>query len=449
MTRPRQPAFGIIGGGLSGSLLAIQLLRRLPDGARVHLMEKRGGFGPGQAYSTSNPHHLLNVPAKRMSAFDDLPDDFVAWLDRAGDGSSADGFVPRSLYGRYVQQALVRQMSGESGCRNLFLFPDEAVAVRLGPRAVIVRMECGRDVTVDAAVLCVGNFAPETPDVLAPLVGSPRYLGDPWDERRIGAIAADARVLVLGSGLTMVDLAVCLARQGHRGPIVALSRRGLLPHPHSVVPVPPVPWTGDCAPLSALLHRIRRDSRGQAWRAVVDGLRPHLSDWWQSFDDQTQRRFLRHARPWWDIHRHRMAPEVARSIEGLRADGRLAVLKGRLVAARDGGTGIAVDYRPRGGDAIVTVEADCIVNCSGPGSDFTKVGNPLLAQLLTTGLVRPDALGLGLDVDRGLHLLDRDGRPQDRLFAMGPVAKGRFWECTAVPEIRRQAVQLADHLAGL
>jgi uncharacterized NAD(P)/FAD-binding protein YdhS len=230
---------------------------------------------------------------------------------------------------------------------------------------------------------------------------------------------------------------------------VTLSRRGLLPHRHSAVPVPPVPWTAGCLPLSQLLRRIRQASRGQEWRAVVDGLRPHLADWWQSFDDETQRRFLRHARPWWDIHRHRMAPQVARSIEGLRSDGRLTILKGRLVAAREGSGGIAVDYRPRGGDDILTVEADCIVNCSGPGSDFTKVGNPLLAQLLATGLVRPDALGLGLDVDRGLHLVDRDGRPQDRLFAMGPVAKGRFWECTAVPEIRRQAAQLAGHLAGL
>ncbi|MTJ80828.1 MAG: NAD(P)-binding protein [Telmatospirillum sp.] len=447
--RRQVPIFGVIGGGLSGSLMAIHLLRRLPAAGRVHLIEKRGGFGLGLAYSTRNPRHLLNVPAARMSLFETEPDHFTTWLaDRFGElGDPAGLFAPRFLYGTYVQSVLTRQMAGEDGCRNLFLFPDEAVSVALKGRGVAVSMACGRSIDMDCAILSVGNFLPEPPAGLEELASSPRFLPDPWDDARLRAIGEDSRIVIVGSGLTMVDLVLGLIGQGHRGPLIALSRRGLLPRRHAASG-PPHPWSGSAAPLSAALHRIRARSGGGDWRAVIDGMRPVLQDLWQGLSVEEQRRFLRHARPWWDVHRHRMAPDVAAAIDDLLARGRLRVLAGQILSADISGDGVALSVRPRGGDGRITLEADHVINCSGPASDYSRTRNPLLRHLIESGLARPDPLGLGLDVDAGLHLLDAGGRPHDRLFALGPVTKGRFWETTAVPEIRRQALFLAEQLVA-
>ncbi|MDR3436857.1 FAD/NAD(P)-binding protein [Telmatospirillum sp.] len=442
------PVFGIIGGGLSGSLLAVHLLRSLPDGGRVHLVEKRSGFGLGQAYSTRNPQHLLNVPAERMSAFEDDPDHFLNWLRDGKSGEPADRFVPRGVYGDYIQGILGQQIRDDEGCRNLFLFPDEAVGLTVGPAGVVIQTAGGRPVEVDRVILAIGNFPPEAPFDVGRLASSPRYLSDPWDAERVAAIPPDSPVLLVGSGLTMVDLALGLIRQGHRAPITALSRRGLLPHRHAPAAAP-LPWDGAEPPvaLSVLLHQIRlRSALGGDWRSVVDGLRPHLQDWWQAMSDDDKRRFLRHARPWWDIHRHRMAPRAAERLEHLITDGYLRVLAGQLLEATVGTDGVSVVCRPRGGAEHRQLEVGHIVNCSGPCSDFAKIRHPLLARLIGDGLARPDSMRLGLDVDPLMRLLDGNGHPQERLFALGPVTRGRFWESTAVPEIRRQAKCLADYL---
>ena len=450
MTARKTPSFGIVGAGFSGSLLAVHLLRRLPRGSRVHLIERRGEFGSGLAFSTPNSSHLLNVRAERMSAFEKEPAHFLDWLsqqhgDEEGPGGAA--FVPRGMYGRYIQSLLADQLGAEEGNRNLYLFPDEAVDLELDEEGAVIRMSGGRPVKVDAVVLAVGNFPPQVPAGAEALAGSPSYVPNPWDFEATRAISHDAKLLVIGSGLTMVDFVVNMLDRGHRGPIHAMSRRGLLPHRHAASP-PPVPWTPDDLPLSQQVRKMRGAADTHEWRAVFDGVRPFTQSWWSALPLEQRKRFLRHLRPWWDIHRHRMAPQVARRIDEAIGRGALSILAGRFRGIETVGHGLAIRYRPRGRDAEDTLAVDHVVNCSGPSSDYGAIEQKLVRALLDRGAIRPDALSLGLDVDASLKLLDADGKVQPRLYALGPVTKGRFWECTAVPEIRRQAEELAERLVA-
>ncbi len=450
MSGKNPPSFGIVGAGFSGSLLAVHLLRRLPQGSRVHLIERRGEFGSGLAFSTPNSSHLLNVRAERMSAFEKEPAHFLNWLAEQGgedNGMTGSAFVPRGLYGRYIQSLLTDQLAAENGNRNLYLFPDEAVDLDLSGDKAVIHMSGGRPVKVDAAILAVGNFPPKVPAGAEALEKSPRYINNPWDPEATRPISHDAPLLVIGTGLTMVDFVLNMQDRGHRGPIYALSRRGLLPHRHAPSP-PAVRWEEEELPLSEQILKMRRAVEHQDWRAVFDGVRPFTQSWWIDLPVAQRKRFLRHLRPWWDIHRHRMAPEVARRIDEAIGRGALTVLAGRFADLEPVGEGLTIRYRPRGREALENLQVDYVINCSGPSSDYGAIEQKLVRSLLSRGEIRPDPLSLGLDVDMSLRLLDAQGRSQDRLYALGPVTKGHFWECTAVPEIRRQAEELAERLVA-
>lgn len=446
------PSFGIIGAGFSGSLLAVHLLRRLPRGAKVHLIERRSEFGSGLAYSTVNSSHLLNVRAERMSAFENEPEHFLRWLAQQPDFDlkSGSAFVPRGIYGRYVQSLLTEQLAAEGGNRNLYLFPDEASDLEFTSSGVTIRMSGGRPVRVDATVLAVGNFPPQVPAGAEMLENSPRYQPNPWDREATARIAGDASVLVIGTGLTMVDFVLNLLDHGHAGPIIALSRRGLLPHRHAAAP-PAIPFEAkpEGLELSQRLRQVRATARSQDWRAVFDGLRPHTQSWWSGLDAPQKERFLRHLRPWWDIHRHRMAPAIAERIDRAIEQGALSVVGGKITRILERPDGFEIGFRRRSQSESGRLMVDHVVNCSGPSSDYRRIEQPLLRSLLARGVIRPDPFSLGLDIDTDLRLVDRDGHAQPHLYALGPVTRGRFWECTAVPEIRKQAEELAAQLDAI
>ena len=246
----------------------------------------------------------------------------------------------------------------------------------------------------------------------------------------------------------MVDVAVTLA--GRVGRIVAVSRRGLVPRGHARPGAPPVEADVAGAPTpTALLRALRAEAaRAGSWRAAVDALRPGTAARWQAFTDADKRSFLRHLRPYWDVHRHRTAPDVMDVVDGLRASGRLRVVAGRVVRAEAVAGGAEVVVRTRGGSADresaeETFGVQTVVVCTGarPAAD-----TPVVRHLVAAGLARPDPLGLGLDTDPDGALVGADGRASGALFTLGPLRQGSLWESTAVPEIRAQAAALARHL---
>jgi uncharacterized NAD(P)/FAD-binding protein YdhS len=394
----------IVGGGASGTLLAVQLLQDPSARLSVTLIEKRQLVGLGLAYSTSDPAHLLNVRAANMSAFADDPDDFVRWLaaDRtAAELNCADRFcfAPRKLYGRYINSLLEPFLSSDRRQSLLRIVRGECMAINETELGVEAMLDDGTRYAGQIAVLATGNEASRTACEASAVL-------DPWIALAREQIAKQERVLILGTGLTMVDTVLSLLQAGHTGPILALSRRGLLPQVHrdvtaTHIDAADVPFGAE---VSRLLQWLRgpadqTKSHGGHWHSVVDGLRPFVSDIWRKLPIPERRRFLRHARAWWDIHRHRMAPQVATRIEHALAEGQLGIIAGKIItiAASEGET--TVHYRPRGTDRVETMRLATILDCTKITSSPRRSPNPIIRDLLARGMARPDPLDLGLDPD--------------------------------------------------
>ena len=457
----------VIGAGFSGTLLALHLLRRCPPGVRIRLIERARRFGNGTAYATGNANHLLNVPAARMSAFHDRGGDFLEWLQQHPDARrgaacmpdtlSGSSFLPRRVYGAYVRSLLKQELRSDPRQR-LELASGEVSAIDNRSAPLRIMLDREQVLTADYAVLAIGNFPPEsmkTDDTS--FYASSFYRADPWAPDALADLDRDAPLLLIGTGLTTVDMVISLLDQGHRGPIHALSRRGLLPREHlNATPqatsarVPPNVPVRMLPLLRFLREQVRAvEAAGGNWRAVIDELRPLTQDLWQTMQPEERRRFLRHLRPWWDVHRHRMAPDVAARIQAACRNGQFRHDAGRIRTYRIKGDSVVVTYRPKLGETVTDLRVARVINCAGPGADYDRIADPLVRRLLADGVVRPDALRLGLDVTQSCALLHRDGSISRRLFAVGPVTKGAFWEITAVPDIRRQCEQLAQHLASL
>jgi len=432
----------VVGAGFSGTLLAINLLRL---GAKVTLVERNAAqLAKGLAFGTRSPEHLLNVRAANMSAYPDDATHFLRWLGATG-AEQANRFVPRLAYGHYLHGELLAALAAAPG--RLHIVEQEAMAAEIGAEGVGLTLGNGARLAGGSLVLALGNFppAPILPfDALPPGPSHP----DPWAPEVTAGVAHDEAILLLGTGLTAVDVALSLIGAGHRGAIIALSRRGLVPRAHAAVGPAVGAVSRPAERGSALVRALRRRASEVGWRAAVDELRPHTQNLWRLHDDAGQRRFLRHLRPWWDVHRHRLAPPVAARVGALQAQGRLRFVAGKPLIATPHAGLVEVVWRTRGADTIETVRVERIINCTGPDGDVTRATQPLVRSLLAAGAIRPDRHHLGLDVDRYGRVTDARGASQPDVFAVGPMTKGEAWEIVAVPDIRRQVWDVARYLTN-
>ncbi len=401
------------------------------------MIDGSGRAGHGVAYSTTEPAHLLNVRAEGMSALADDPDHFARRFE--AEGGHRTGFAERRLFGRYLREILESAI----GIGHTEVDHSSALEARQDDGLWRLALNDGRVLKARSLALAVGNQEPQPLDAFAGAGG--RYVNNPWGEEARGAVRElvenGSPTLLIGTGLTMVDLALSLDSAGYRGRIVALSRRGQVPRSHA--DFEPAPVELGAVPGGTVLglwRWLRRRSAEVGWRAAIDSLRPHSHALWQGLDLDQQRRFLRHVRPWWDVHRHRIAPQVAARIHDMVAEGRLEIVAGRVLAANMADGGLEVEIRRRGADRSSSERFDYVINCTGPLHVVEQTHDPLLRGLLDSGVVRPDHLGIGLNVDER-------SRAGNRLWALGPLTKGRYWEIIAVPDIRGQAAAIAEDIA--
>jgi uncharacterized NAD(P)/FAD-binding protein YdhS len=445
----------VIGGGASGALVATHYREVASFSQRLALIEASGRPGRGVAYDTQLPGHLLNVPASRMSAYASEPDHFATWLAQHLSDARADSYAPRMLYGEYLNELLDKQAP---------LWPeivhveDRASRITRSDRRWIVHLGGGARLASRNVVVALGNLPPRDPVRFAS--GPPAgYVPDPWRRAALQGIAPDAPVLLAGTGLTMYDVVQSLRAQGHRGPLHALSRHGRTPAarrgawPRPLGSLPPE-GASPVQCLRWLRAEIASAARGgYDWRTVVDGVRNRAASIWSRWTLAQKSSFLRHARSFWDSHRHRVAPQVHEQIEALRRDGTLRILSGRLLsvvetdAAPDGTRALEVRWRVRGSSDEQTMSFAHVVNCTGPATDYARIDEPLVAQLRAAGWLVPDALGLGMETEEDGAFLDRDGRRVPGLYAIGPMRRPGLWETTSIPEIRAQAAALARQFA--
>lgn len=438
----------IVGGGASGVLMAAHLLRGAGADIRVTLIEKRAAFGKGIAYSTMLPDHLLNVSALGMSVYADDPEHFLRWLveRELAQPDNPIIYVPRRIYGDYLASVLEELETRETKTGRLRTIAEECLSVTPTTSGVEVRLANGTSIVGHAAILAVGHDERPSPDQA--------FAVRPGSEQDT-QVDRDAAVLILGTGLSMIDTWLTLQNSGHRGPITAVSRRGLLPSVHRKGK--PIRLDRADIPLGTELSYFVRwfrdlvqetEKAGGNWRDVVDGLRPFNQLIWQNWPASAKRRFFEHTKAWWDIHRHRMPPEIHARVSQAVAQGRIRLVAAKVVNVEATADGLAATLQLRHTSRAETMLAARVYDCTGIVNDLSVGSNPVVRSLIGRGLARPDPLRIGLDVGQNCALMNESGIPSERLYAIGPLTRGAFLEIDAIPDIRVQCANVAKHLTG-
>lgn len=438
--------FTIIGGGATGTLLAVNLVKNSDaQPITVNLIEKNSRLGRGVAYSTDNDIHLLNVPANKMGAFPDDIEDFYKWLTAKGYNYFSNDFVPRRIYGEYLQELLSDTVknAGENVVVNHY--NDEAIDVSLDNRALI-KLKSGETIVSDKVILAFGNFLPShLKTETQSYISAEKYFHNPWSAEIPQNLALEDDVLIIGTGLTMVDTVLTLFNRRHQGKIIAVSTHGWLPAVHELGFVYPSfdNELKDKTSVYELFKTVRKhaanaEAQKSNWRGVIDSLRPSTQEIWLNLPDQEKRRFMRHLRRIWDVSRHRMPNECSEILRQMQDSGQLQILKGRIkrIEPLENG-GFDVFYQNNNSKNFV--KADAVINCTGSESNFNKINTPLVKNLLSKNYIQTDKLSLGIEACR-------NGKISDTLYTIGTALKGVLWESTAMPEIRTQAHQLALQL---
>lgn len=424
------PHITVIGGGYTGTITVLELIQQLSIPCCIKWVEARGHVAQGIAYSTPYSEHLLNVPAQKMSAFHEHPNHFVEWLKAhrlKTDPNPGEHYVPRLWYGEYLQDCWEHTKTEMPAHIKLEIIYDEVLSCTKLANDWVINTRDNQSWQSKQLILATGNLPPSPLKVeyeQSTQVSS--IIQNPWDWRAFRDITSSARVVVIGSGLTMVDVVLRLETQGHTGPITVISRHGYLPNGHapqmspSRKPVVSFPNS----PVNIIKEFREALQRNVPWRECIDSLRPITQSIWSHWSRKQRRQFLRHARSLWDVHRHRIAPSIHTKIEMLRQYGRLSTYAGRLQTIKHTTKGISIDWVKRHTQNLQTCEADVVINCTGPSA--SHVDNPLLQQLIRDRLVEWD--GLGVDCSES----------NTGLVALGPLTKGQWFEMIAVPDIRRQ-----------
>lgn len=428
----------IIGAGFSGTLTAIHLAHSpaAETSLDIYLIDPRGSFGPGLAYSPPSDRFKLNVRTKAMGAFPDDIEGFYRWAKDRYPTTSPDDFSPRRHYGEYLSELLDRATSRTEG-HTLRRIHDEAIDIAPNESSGgwNITLRNGTKLTVDACVLAIGNL-------MQTAMNSERSttaFRQPFNATSYEGISSCRSVFILGSSLTAIDVILECEARGFNGNYTVLSRHGRFPRAHESLPSSvtaclPEDWDTRGS-TRALVETIRAESRrlGSS-QPVFDAMRPKMQSMWRHLSLAERKRFLRHVRPIWDTHRHRIPAEHASVIERLQASHRLEIVAGRLleVVANEGHS--KVSFRDRGSHATTFNRAfDAAFICAGPEGDLSTTKHPLARRLVERQLLLPGPLKLGGFIPE----------QNEFMWLIGPLQRESAWEITAVRELREEAARVA------
>lgn len=444
----------IVGGGFSGTALAIHLARTSSSRLLITVVEPRASLGGGVAYSTQEPAHRINVPASRMQLSGEEQGAFDRWyrqqpecsLDSVAHCDDGAVYPQRSLFGRYLAEQFVAAAQAHP---HVTLRHVQASAIAWEGEQLL--LSNGETLQGDVLALAISHPPPSLPRALQPFSTHPALIANPWQHGVLDAIDPESSVAIIGTGLSMADVVASLGTRQHRGPLIAFSRRGQLSRDNLSGEWPE--WTlapQDASSVRLWLRHIRAEVARAAeqdlpWQRVLDQVRVQGQDIWQSLPLREQQRFVRHLRSWWDVHRYRIAPQVSAVISARQQQGSLKVLAARLSEISDVGNQLQITLRTREG-VSETHRLDHLIVTTGPGHEALTASQPLLQSLSQQGLIRADQLGFGIDVDNQSRTLNLTGQPNARLFVVGPAARARFGELMGLPQVADHAAAVAQHI---
>ena len=452
--------FVIVGAGFSGTVLAANLLRRPPaHQVDIVLIERSAVMGRGVAYAAHEFPYLLNVPAARSSADSRDPLQFLRFAQGQLPSVDREDFLPRALYGEYLQDLLLRAERAAPPQVRLIRVFGEVTGIAPGVGAALAAEFADRaPILGDALILALGSPSVPLPHWAKNLNGHAAFRQDPRDLPE--TLGSEHSVLIVGNGLTMADAASALSRHPDRVPtLYTISRRGLIPKTQTTFQRDAMRGSGEALRSSA--HSLRKllracrdlarevEKLGGDWREAITFIRGLVPALWRGMPEAERRRFVRHLQVHWDTYRHRLPPQITERLENLRRSGKLQVRAGRIqeVLAVDRRR-LAVSWRPRGSAAPTQLTVDMLVNATGPNYNIELATDPLIVSLRAAGLVSPDALQLGMRTARFGACVNAHGRASEHLFYLGPMLRADHLDATAAAELAHHAEQLAAHLAG-
>ncbi|MBD8879764.1 FAD/NAD(P)-binding protein [Rhodanobacter sp. 7MK24] len=449
------PDIAIIGGGAAGAALFGALLSRDTSDAVHWVTGSTPRIGRGVAYGTSHDHHLLNVRAAGMGLYRDADESFVEYSARSHAGSRPTDFLPRQLFGEYIESQLDRRIrNAEQHGRRFAIVPATASGIQPSANGYEIVLDNGGTLTAGRVVLALGALPPRPLRTVSKrALGSGAYVLDPWS--LTARPNRPRRLIVIGTGLTAIDTVISASIRWPDVELVAVSRHGLPPFVHPALPIDPFPQQAELnamllacdgpAPVLAEIRRSFHEHPHVDWRSVIDGMRPINAKLWQAFTPRQRKQFLRHARWLWESARHRVPPQSAEIIQQLRDEGRLQIHAARVLDV-DGEGPLDVTVRSRDNQLVTTLQSDVVVQATGLDTAAAFAEHSLVSGLLRDGLASADPLQLGVLAEPDGRLINAAGEIQPGLHAIGSLLRGNLWECTAMPEIRVAADALATRL---
>jgi len=453
------PRVTIVGGGFTGASVAVQLVRASPVAIKATIVEPRLSVGAGLAYSTDDQDHRLNAPMEGHILDPSDPSALQRWCrkydvaenDRGAVASDGSLFLRRKDFGAFVSETVQSHARSATGSTIRHL---RDMATDASPRAgaVDVRTRDGRLLTSELLVVATGNAMPRLPAEFAEdMSGSSAVVAVPTDLGRIHQIPKSARVLLIGSGLTALDVLSTMLKSGHHGVITAISRRGLRPHANRPMITAPefditralldrvdgpvasfIREAGTPPTTLALLRALRSqiravESTGDSWHTAFDELRDVVWQVWPTLPASEKKRFMKHLRSWWDVHRFRCPPQNDVIVRDAERNGRVAFRAARLHSvAEEADSRIRVVLRGRGLLSLQTAYFDAVINCTGIDAAAGVRSNPFLASLYRAGSIRADESGFGFAVDAGCRPIGQDRGANDSIRIFGPPNAGTF-----------------------
>jgi len=456
----------IIGAGFSGTMTAVQLIKKLKTQCQIVLFDNQENFNKGIAYNPYSSRHILNVIASKMSAFPDEPNHFVEWLMHQENFKNEDkqlianSFLPRKLYGEYLSSIWLETLDLATKKKiNINPIHNQIEDLNIIENQIILELNNQKQFVTDICVIATGNFLPKNPTILnMAFYESSKYFQNPWSDKTVQNLNADLPTLIIGNGLTMVDTVLSITEKGYKGKIYSISPNGfnILPHRHNgMIYSEIIPEISNQKKLNEIFKTIKKHVQnvrkyGVSAEPIIDSLRPFTQSIWKSFSPDEKAQFMTRFRHLWGVARHRIPTKSHDILQQLRIEGNLKIISGTLINLCDNGEYITVDYFNKKNKSLESIGVSRIINCTGPDSNIANLRFSFLKKCLDKNYLQQDDLKLGIRTNTTtFQIIQKNGIPHTNLFTLGSNLRGELWESTAVNEIRIQADQLSNQLINL